>query len=234
MLLWADTFTNYFQPHIAEAAHQVLSDAGFNVKVLQRHVCCGRPLYDFGMLDQAKAYLTGALDALSEEISAGTPIVVLEPSCASVFKDEAPNLMPDDPRVAKLRQQTWLLSEFLVKHAPGYRPAPTGRSMLVHMHCHHRSLFNMKDEVFVLAATGGQVKVLDSGCCGMAGPFGFEKKSYGVSQTLGERVLLPAVRAAEPGTLIVTDGFSCREQVAQNTDRRAVHVAEVLAGRIET
>jgi Fe-S oxidoreductase len=232
VLLWADTFTNYFQPHIAEAAHQVLSDAGFHVKVLQRHVCCGRPLYDFGMLDQAKTYLTGALDALSEEISAGTPIVVLEPSCASVFKDEAPNLMPDDPRVAKVRQQTSLLSEFLVKHAPGYRPAPTGRSMLVHMHCHHRSLFNMKDEVFVLAATGGQVKVLDSGCCGMAGSFGFEKKSYDVSQTLGERVLLPAVRAAEPGTLIVTDGFSCREQVAQNTDRRAVHVAEVLAGRI--
>jgi len=102
----------------------------------------------------------------------------------------------------------------------------------VHLHCHHRSLFNMKDETAVLQATGGQVKMLDSGCCGMAGPFGFEKKSYGVSQILGERVLLPAVRAAEAGTLIVTDGFSCREQVAQNTDRRAVHVAEVLAGRI--
>ena len=232
VLLWADTFTNYFQPHIAEAAHQVLSDAGFNVKVLQRHVCCGRPLYDFGMLDKAKAYLSGALDALAEELSAGTPIVVLEPSCASVFKDEAQNLMPDDPRTAKLKQQTMLLSEFLTRHAPGYAPAPTDRTMLVHLHCHHRSLFNMKDETAVLQATGGQVKMLDSGCCGMAGPFGFEKKSYGVSQTLGERVLLPAVRAAEAGTLIVTDGFSCREQVAQNTDRRAVHVAEVLAGRI--
>ena len=109
MLLWADTFTNYFQPHIAEAAHQVLSDAGFNVKVLQRHVCCGRPLYDFGMLDKAKQYLTDAMDALAEEISAGTPIVVLEPSCASVFRDEAVNLMPDDPRTAKLKRQTMLL-----------------------------------------------------------------------------------------------------------------------------
>ncbi len=232
VLLWADTFTNYFQPHIAEAAHQVLSDAGFAVKVLQRHVCCGRPLYDFGMLDKAKQYLKDSMDALGEEISSGTPIVVLEPSCASVFRDEAVNLMPDDPRTAKLKQQTMLLSEFLMRHAPGYMPAKTRQKILVHMHCHHRAIFNMKDEVTSLSATGGEVKVLDSGCCGMAGPFGFEKKSYGVSQTLGERVLLPAVRAAEPGTVIVTDGFSCREQIAQNSGKRAVHLAEVLAGRI--
>ena len=232
VLLWADTFTNYFQPEIAEAAHQVLSDAGFSVKVLQRHVCCGRPLYDFGMLDKAKQYLTQAMDALADEISAGTPIVVLEPSCASVFRDEAVNLMPDDPRTAKLKRQTMLLSEFLAHRAPNYAPAPRQQKMLVHMHCHHRAIFNMNDEVAVLKATGGEVKVLDSGCCGMAGPFGFEKKSYAVSQTLGERVLLPAVRAAEPGTVIVTDGFSCREQIAQNTGKRALHLAEVLAGRI--
>jgi Fe-S oxidoreductase len=230
VLLWADTFTNYFQPHIAEAAYTVLSDAGFAVKVLQRHVCCGRPLYDFGMLDKAKAYLKDAMDALGEEISQGTPIVVLEPSCASVFKDEAVNLMPADPRTAKLKSQTFLLSEFLVRHAPDYKPAATRQKILVHMHCHHRAIFNMKDEVAVLTATGGEVKVLDSGCCGMAGPFGFEKKSYGVSQTLGERVLLPAVRAADPGTVILTDGFSCREQITQNTGKRAVHLAEVLAG----
>jgi FAD/FMN-containing dehydrogenase/Fe-S oxidoreductase len=232
VLLWADTFTNYFQPHIAEAAYKVLSDAGFHVKVPQRHVCCGRPLYDFGMLDRAKRYLTAAMDALAEEISAGTPIVVLEPSCASVFRDEAPNLMPEDPRTAALRQQTMLLAEFLSRHAPGYRPAQTARDILVHMHCHHRSIFSMKDEVTLLNATGGKVRALDSGCCGMAGPFGFEQKSYGVSQTLGERVLLPAVRDSGPDTVVVADGFSCREQVAQNTDRRAVHVAEVLAGRI--
>ena len=232
VLLWADTFSNYFQPHIAEAAYDVLTSAGAEVKVLQRHVCCGRPLYDFGMLDKAKEYLTAAMDALAEEISAGTPIVVLEPSCASVFRDEAVNLMPDDPRTAKLKRQTLLLSEFLVQHAPTYVPARTQRKILVHMHCHHRAIFNMKDEVAVLNATGGAVKLLDSGCCGMAGPFGFEKKSYDVSQTLGERVLLPAVRAADTGTVIVTDGFSCREQIAQNTSRRAVHLAEVLAGRI--
>jgi Fe-S oxidoreductase/FAD/FMN-containing dehydrogenase len=231
VLLWADTFTNYFQPEIAEAAYQVLSDAGFTVKILQRHVCCGRPLYDFGMLDKAKQYLTRAMDALAGEISAGTPIVVLEPSCASVFRDEAVNLMPDDPRTEKLKRQTMLLSEFLAQRAPNYTPAKRQQKILLHMHCHHRAIFNMKDEVAVLHATGGEVKVLDSGCCGMAGPFGFEKKSYAVSQTLGERVLLPAVRAAEPGTVIVTDGFSCREQIAQNTGKRALHLAEVLAGR---
>ena len=232
VLLWADTFTNYFQPHIAEAAYQVLSDAGFRVKVPQRHACCGRPLYDFGMLDKAKEYLKDAMDALGEEISSGTPIVVLEPSCASVFRDEAVNLLPDDPRTAKLKRQTLMLSEFLKQHAPDYVPAKTQQKILVHMHCHHRAIFNMNDEVAALTATGGDVKVLDSGCCGMAGPFGFEKKSYDVSQILGERVLLPAVRAAAPGTVIVTDGFSCREQIAQNTGKRAVHVAEVLAGRI--
>ena len=232
VLLWADTFTNYFQPQIADAAFDVLTDAGFRVNVLGRHVCCGRPLYDFGMLDKARQYLTDAMDAASVALKAGTPIVVLEPSCASVFRDEAVNLMPDDPRTAKLKAQTMLLSEFLVRHAPDYVPAQTGAQILLHVHCHHRALFSMKDEVTSLSATGGTVKVLDSGCCGMAGPFGFEEKSYDVAQTLGERVLLPAVRKADASTLVVTDGFSCREQIAQNTSRRALHLAEVLAGRI--
>jgi Fe-S oxidoreductase len=232
VLLWADTFTNYFQPHIAAAAHDVLSNAGFRVKVLDRHVCCGRPLYDFGMLDRAKRYLTDVMDALSDELSAGTPIVVLEPSCASVFKDEGPNLMGRDPRALRLGQQVMLLSEFLAKHAPDYAGPRNQRKMLVHLHCHHRAIFSTKEELALLNATGGDANVLDSGCCGMAGPFGFERKSYDVSQALAERVLLPAVRAAQPDTVVVADGFSCREQIAQNSGRRAVHIAEVLAGRI--
>jgi Fe-S oxidoreductase len=232
VLLWADTFTNYFQPHVAEAAYHVLSDAGFGVRVLPRHVCCGRPLYDFGMLDRARQYLNGVLDALAMEISAGTPIVVLEPSCASVFRDEAPNLMSDDPRAEKLHQQTLLLSELLASHAPDYRPVQTGRRLLVHLHCHHRSSFGFKDQMSLLRATGAEAELLDAGCCGMAGPFVFERDKHAVSQALGERMLLPAVRRSDPDTVIVADGFSCREQIAQNTHRRAVHFAEVLAGRI--
>jgi FAD/FMN-containing dehydrogenase/Fe-S oxidoreductase len=230
VLLWADTFTNYFQPHIAEAAYDVLTQAGFRVNVLQRHVCCGRPLYDFGMLDKAKQYLTRSMDALSEQLEAETPIVMLEPSCASVFRDEASNLMPDDPRTARLKKQTVLLGEFLIKFAPDFRPPQTSRKMLLHVHCHQRAIFNVKDEIAALAATGGEVRMLDTGCCGMAGPFGFEQKNFDVSQALGERSLLPAVRGADAQTIIVSDGFSCREQIAQNTDRRAVHLAEVLAG----
>jgi Fe-S oxidoreductase len=231
VLLWADTFTNYFQPHIAEAAFDVLTGAGFRVRVLDRHVCCGRPLYDFGMLDLAKRYLNDSMEALAEELAGATPIVVLEPSCASVFKDEASNLLPDDPRSAKLKQQVLLLGEFLLRHAPDHKPAHTQRKILVHVHCHQRAIFTVKDELAALAATGGDVKLLDAGCCGMAGPFGFHQHSFEVSQTLGERVLLPAVRAADEDAVIVTDGFSCREQIAQNTGRRAVHLAEVLAGR---
>jgi Fe-S oxidoreductase len=184
------------------------------------------------MLDKAKQYLRDAMDAMSAELADGTPIVVLEPSCASVFRDEAVNLLAADPRATKLKRQTFLLSEFLMGHAPNYTPPQIRQKMIVHMHCHHRAIFNVNQDVMALNAAGGDVKVLDSGCCGMAGPFGFEQKSFGVSQTLAERVLLPVVRAADPATIIVSDGFSCREQIAQNTDRRAVHLAEVLAGRI--
>ena len=232
VLLWADTFTNYFQPHIAEAAYDVLATAGFRVRVLERHVCCGRPLYDFGMLDRAKDYLADSMDALAAPLAAGTSIVVLEPSCASVFRDEAVNLLPDDPRSGKLKEQVMLLAEFLLKRAPDYKPEHAQQQMLLHVHCHQRALFNVKDEVAALRATGGDVNLVEAGCCGMAGPFGFARQGFAVSQTLAERALLPAVRAADANTLIVTDGFSCREQIAQNTARRAVHLAEVLAGRV--
>jgi FAD/FMN-containing dehydrogenase/Fe-S oxidoreductase len=230
VLLWADTFTNYFQPHVALAAHDVLSEAGFHVKVLPHHVCCGRPLYDFGMLKEARQYLTSTVESLAPELEAGTPIVVLEPSCASVFKDEAPNLMPKDPRVAMLKRQTMLLGEFLVTHARDFRPAQFEQRMLVHTHCHQRAVFAADADLQLLGATGAEVVPLDSGCCGMAGPFGFAQRSFGISQSLAERSLLPAVRSANDATIIVTNGFSCREQISQNTGRRAVHIAEVLAG----
>ena len=214
------------------AAHQVLTTAGFRVQLPTQHLCCGRPLYDFGMLDTAKDYLLKTLNALTPQLLAGTPIVVLEPSCASVFRDELTNLLPNDPRAAKLRDQTFLLSEFLVKHAPHYRPPQitkeVAEKIIVHGHCHHRATMGMHDELALLRLTGAQVELLDSGCCGMAGPFGFERDKFDLSQKLGERVLLPAVRN-NINAIIVSDGFSCCEQITQNTNARPLHLAELLA-----
>lgn len=233
VFLWADTFNNYFHPATMRAAHQVLTSAGFRVAVPNRHLCCGRPLYDFGMLDTAKQYLQKILDALTPQIEAGTPIVVLEPSCASVFRDELVNLFPNDARAPKLRSLVHLLSEFLVKYAPNYQPPKIDGKIVVHGHCHHKAAGGLESgmaaELKLLRATGARVQALDSGCCGMAGPFGFEKDKYDVSQKLGERVLLPAVRN-NPEAIIVSDGFSCCEQITQNTQARPKHLAEVLAG----
>ncbi len=228
VILWPDTFNNYYKPETSQAALEVLTHAGFNVMVPQTHLCCGRPLYDFGMLDKAKQYLQRVLQVLAQEIDAGLPIVVLEPSCASVFRDELRNLFPEDPRALRLRQQTFLLSEFLQHHAPGYQPPQLSQKLLLHGHCHHKAIMKMTDEEALLRRMGADPKSLDAGCCGMAGPFGFAKDKYAVSQAIGERVLLPAVRAAEPDTLVVSDGFSCREQIVQATGRKAMHLAEVL------
>jgi len=229
VMLWPDTWNNYFHPPALRAAQQVLAAAGFVVDLPQGHICCGRPLYDFGFLTHAKRYLDDVMTRLQPQIDAGTPIVVLEPSCASVFRDELGNFFPGDARAERLRDQVVLLSEFLVLHAPGYTPPQTpGRKLLVHGHCHHKSIMKMNDELALLRATGSEVEYLDSGCCGMAGPFGFERDKFEVSQTLGERVLLPAVRRVGPETLIVSDGFSCREQIAQNSTRRGVHFAEAI------
>ena len=228
VILWADTFNNYFNPGTSQAALEVLTHAGFNVMVPQQHLCCGRPLYDFGMLDKAKEYLQRIMKVLAQEIDVGLPIVVLEPSCASVFRDELRNLFPGDARADRLRQQTFLLSEFLQHHAPGYQPPQLSQKILLHGHCHHKAIMRMTDEEALLRRTGSEVKSLDAGCCGMAGPFGFEKEKYAVSQAIGERVLLPAVRQAGPDMLVVSDGFSCREQIVQATGRHAIHLAEAL------
>jgi FAD/FMN-containing dehydrogenase/Fe-S oxidoreductase len=228
VILWPDTFNNYFHPETGRAAVDVLRNAGFKVIVPHQHLCCGRPLYDFGMLDRAKRYLQNVMDVLGKQIDSGIPIVVLEPSCASVFRDELHNLFPSDPRASRLRSQTFLLSEFLEHHAPGFRPPRLSRKVLLHGHCHHKALMKMKDEESLLRKVGVDLQSLDSGCCGMAGSFGFEKDNYNVSLAIGERVLLPAVRQAAPETLIVSDGFSCREQILQTTGRKAIHLAEVL------
>ncbi len=145
-----------------------------------------------------------------------------------MFRDELRNLLPEDARADRLRAQTFLLSEFLERKVPGYAPPKLAAKIVLHGHCHHKAVMKMTDEESLLRKMGADVQSLDAGCCGMAGSFGFDAHKYDVSIAAGERVLLPAVRKAEAETLIVSDGFSCREQVAQTTNRRALHLADVL------
>jgi FAD/FMN-containing dehydrogenase/Fe-S oxidoreductase len=231
VLLWPDTWNNYFSPQALSSAVKVLQASGNRVQIPTEHFCCGRPLYDFGFLDEARRYLLRILDQFEPQIRAGIPVVMLEPSCASVFKDELINFFPADDRAILLSRQTMMLSEVLAQNSTGWEPPQLeGRRIVVHGHCHQKALMTMKDEMKLMKATGAEVNLLDSGCCGMAGPFGFEKDKYAVSQYLAERVLLPAVRSAAPDDILVSNGFSCREQIAQNSRRRAIHLAEVLAG----
>jgi Fe-S oxidoreductase len=229
VLLWPDTVNNFIHPEIAEAAVAVLEAAGFSVELPEGSVCCGRPLYDFGLLEAARRKLEDALAVLAEPLAAGVPVVVLEPSCASVFRDELGRLFPARDDARRLGRQTFLLGELLARHSPDFRPPALAGQALVHGHCHQKSVLGMAEDLALLAATGLELVTPDSGCCGLAGSFGFQKAHYDVSMAIGERVLLPAVRAMPAEALIVTNGFSCREQIAHGTGRRALHLAEVLA-----
>jgi len=230
VLLWPDTFNNYFHPATARAAVEVLEAAGYRVLIPQANLCCGRPLYDFGMLDRAQALLLKVLDELQPEIEAGIPIIGLEPSCVAVFRDELLNFFPHDARAQALSKQTFLLSEFLeqeLNHTT--TPLPQlNRKALLHGHCHHKSIMKMTAEESLLRRLGIAFQSPAPGCCGMAGSFGFEHDKYEISQAIGELELLPAVRQAPPDWLIIADGFSCREQISQGTPRHALHLAEVL------
>jgi FAD/FMN-containing dehydrogenase/Fe-S oxidoreductase len=228
VLLWPDTFNNYFKPETAQAAVEVLEAAGFQVEIPRRQLCCGRPLYDHGFLAMAKAYLLRVLDGLQTQLDAGTPIVVVEPSCCSVFRDELQNLLPDLPVAQKLRASTFTFAEFLDKHAAQFQALKLERKAIVQGHCHQKAIMRLAGEKNVMDKIGLDYRLLESGCCGMAGAFGYEKEKYPVSIACGERVLLPEVRNAAPSTLIIADGFSCKEQIEQATGRQALHLAEVL------
>jgi len=228
VLLWMDTFNNFFHPQIARAATEVLEDAGFTVEIPQANMCCGRPLYDYGMLDTARKWLEQILENLRSPISEGAPLIVLEPSCCAVFRDELTNLMPNNQDAQRLRRQTFTLGEFIARFAPAYPRMHLNRKALVHAHCHQKGIMGMAAEEQVLRRLGLQYELLDAGCCGMAGGFGFEKEHYDISVKCGERMLLPRVREAAGDTLIIVDGFSCHEQIRQLTGRDALHLAQVL------
>jgi Fe-S oxidoreductase len=229
VLLWPDTFNNFFAPEIGQAATEVLEAAGFTVRIPEQTLCCGRPLYDYGMLPTARRWLQRTLDVLREDIRDGTPIVGLEPSCIAVFRDELVNMLPHDADARRLSMQSYLLPELLQQKAPDFEPPQLHRKTIYQLHCHQGAVMGFDEEDALMDRMGLDLDRPDSGCCGMAGSFGYEKgEKYDVSIAAGERVILPRVREAPNTVLIAADGFSCREQIEQNTGRRALHLAQLM------
>ncbi|WP_030935450.1 FAD-binding and (Fe-S)-binding domain-containing protein [Streptomyces sp. NRRL B-24720] len=231
VVLWPDTFSTYFHPAIAKAAVRVLEDAGFRVAVPVRAVCCGLTWISTGQLATAKKVLRRTLDVLRPWIDAGTPVVGLEPSCTAVFRSDAPELMPHDQDVQRLSGQFRTFAELLVNDAPeGWRPPRLARAAVVQTHCHQHAVMKYDADRELLRRAGLDADVLDEGCCGLAGNFGFERGHHELSMTIGEQGVLPAVRDAPDASLVLADGFSCRTQIEQGgTGRRAMHLAEALA-----
>jgi FAD/FMN-containing dehydrogenase/Fe-S oxidoreductase len=232
VMLWPDTFNNFFRPEVGRAATRVLEALGYEVALPDRVLCCGRPLYDWGMLDEAKRLWRENLASLAPALAAGTPIVGLEPACVSAFRDELPALFRGNEQAAQLAGRTRLLTEFLDGEGGALDGLAAGGRALVQFHCHHHAVLDTAAERRVLERLGLEHEVLAAGCCGMAGAFGFEAAKYDVSMAAGERVLLPRVRAASPDAVILADGFSCREQIEQGTGRRTTHIAELLAAAL--
>ncbi|HEV2770735.1 MAG TPA: heterodisulfide reductase-related iron-sulfur binding cluster, partial [Solirubrobacteraceae bacterium] len=227
VVLWPDTFNNFFHTDVGVACVEALEAAGWHVVIPEGHVCCGRPLYDYGFLDQARAYLQRTLDVLREEIRAGTPVVGMEPSCLAVFKDELGRMLPYDDDARRLAANAFHFDEFLERFDADL-PRLEGRA-LVWGHCHHKATGGISGEERALERMGLEVESVAGGCCGLAGSWGFEEGKYKISMSCGEHALLPAVRDAPEGSVIVADGFSCKTQIEQaGTGRRALHLAQVM------
>jgi FAD/FMN-containing dehydrogenase/Fe-S oxidoreductase len=225
VILWVDTFNDHFSPEIAAAAFDVLTRIGFEVILPRKRLCCGRPLYDYGLLDEARALLESIVHELSDDIQAGVPIVGLEPGCLSVFKDELLKQLPDDAMAKRLSEQTFLFPDFVAR--ADFEWPQFDADVIVHGHCHQKSLFGMKGETALLDKLGVRWKLLDTGCCGMAGSFGFNAEHYELSMKIAEDKLLPLVRSAPNNAIVVTNGFSCREQIQQGAGRQPIHLAQL-------
>ncbi|GAA3742608.1 FAD/FMN-containing dehydrogenase/Fe-S oxidoreductase [Spinactinospora alkalitolerans] len=229
VVLWPDTFTDNFHPAVGAAAVRILESAGFRVRVPRRTLCCGLTWISTGQLGTARRVLQRTVTALRDDIRSGTPIVGLEPSCTSVFRADAPELFPHDRDVDRLRNQTFTLAEFLNRRAPDWEPPRLERAAVAQPHCHQHAVLGFDEDAALLERTGAQVDVLDAGCCGLAGNFGFEDGHYAVSMACAEDGLLPAVRGADPEAFVLADGFSCRTQIEHaGVGREAVHLAEAL------
>ncbi|MEU0136390.1 FAD-binding and (Fe-S)-binding domain-containing protein [Streptomyces sp. NPDC006296] len=226
VILWPDTFTDHFSPEAGRAAVRVLESAGRTPVLPRRHVCCGLTQVSTGRLDAARAVMRRTLDRMGPD--RGGPVVVLEPSCAATLRTDLPELLPDDPRAARLAASVRTLAQYLEEYAPDWTPPRLDRRVAGQTHCHQHAVLGDAAERR-LRERAGLTGELSGGCCGLAGNFGFEKGHWDVSVACAEDQLLPAVRQAGPGTELLADGFSCRTQLDQLAGRRARHLAEVLA-----
>ncbi|WP_329126744.1 FAD-binding oxidoreductase [Streptomyces caniferus] len=229
VLLWVDSFNNHFSPEVLQAGVAVLEHAGFRVRVPDGTQCCGLTWITTGQLGVARRIARRTLAALAPEVRAGTPVVGLEPSCTAALKSDLPELLDGDDDARALSRATLTLAELLVDHTPGWQPPLIEGHSISQTHCHQHATSGFGADGTLLARMGIDNTRLDSGCCGLAGNFGFERGHYDVSVAAGEQVLLPAVRSAPAATRILADGFSCRTQIAQQTDRGGTHLAELIA-----
>ena len=231
VVLFNDTWNTYNDPHISIAATQLLEAAGFEV-VLPGHRCCGRPMISKGLVEQAREAARDCVEKLAPWAEQGIPIVGLEPSCLLTLRDELMVLLPEEPRAPTIAKNAFLFEEFFAKLADqgalNLKFKQQAKKILLHGHCHQKALVGTAPSKTVLGLTGCEVEEVDSGCCGMAGSFGYEAEHYDVSQAIGERRLLPAVRDAPAETIVVAAGVSCRQQIRHGTGRQALHPAEVL------
>jgi Fe-S oxidoreductase len=231
VVLFPDTFNNFFEPEVAIAATEILERAGFRVTLPPRDICCGRPLYDQGMLDRARIRMLNAMETLAPYAEQGLKIIGLEPSCILTFRDELPALFPRLVKAQTIASSTLLFDEFLAREAPNFMPPRLRGRAIVHGHCHQKALVGVTAEVGLLAkASDLDVTALDAGCCGMAGAFGYGASRFEVSRAIGERVLIPQITQSAPDTIVIADGFACRAQIRNFCDgRRPLHLAQALA-----
>jgi len=231
VVLWPDTFSNYLHPHVGQAAVEVLEAAGWRVELPAEPVCCGLTWISTGQLATGKRILARAVATLAPHVRAGGYVVGLEPSCTAVFRSDAAELFPDDQDVQRLRDHTLTLAELLTEHTPGWEPPMVRRPVLAQMHCHQHAIMGWDADAKLLACAGAQAEHLESGCCGLAGNFGFQRGHLDVSVACAERAMLPRLRAASEGAVILADGFSCRTQIHEldSNGREAMHLAELLA-----
>ncbi|MCP3799411.1 FAD-binding oxidoreductase [Allokutzneria sp. A3M-2-11 16] len=228
VVLWPDTFTNLLDPTAGRAAVEVLEALGYRVELPEGPVCCGLTWHSTGQLGVARRVLRKSMRSLESQLRAGSVVVGLEPSCTQVLRDDAKELLPDDPTAELLSTRVRTLGELVAAHEG---PLPFKRldaAAVVQVHCHQEAGAGYDAELSLLRELGIDVDRIGAGCCGLAGNFGFEPGHWEVAQECAERELYPKARAASAGTAIIADGFSCRTQVAQGTPRRAEHLAEVL------